>query len=433
MAIGLKYLRVLIAVADTGSVTRAAEILYRAQSAITRSVHQLETALDVEMFERKANGMLSTKPGNLVLFRARRVMSEFASAWEELGGRSQGNQYGRGHVPLVLLNERRLQCFVALGESGHMPTVAKSLGISQPAVSTLIHDMETNLGVPLFSRSSKGMLLTEQGEALVFRVKRALAELRHVEADLAAYKGTTAGRVVIGALPLGRTVLLPAAICDVLARHPKLSFATVEGPFDKLATQLMAGDIDFILGAVRPAEYANDLIGEPLLTDTMALVVRSGHPLTQRSNLRLSDLTQEQWVMSNPSAPAASPLEQSFLLQGLEPPVAAAETTDLAIIRGLLLNSDMITAISPRMLHYEIHAGQLTVLKLDLTNTTKVIGITSRVDSQPSPGASELMAAIRRHAAVLDIPGSGSTATTVVAGHAAAADDEPSPPLRIVY
>lgn len=402
MTIGLKQLRVMIAVADTGSVTKAAETLYRAQSAITRSISQLEKALDVELFERKTSGMLCTTPGNLVLFRARRIMEELLHAGEEMAGKSEGHAFARGHVPLVLLSDRRLLSFVKLVELGHMPTVAQALGISQPAVSTLIHDMETGLGVSLFFRSSKGMLPTPSGHALAFRVKRALAEMRHIEADLAAFNGTTAGSVVVGALPLGRTALLPSAICDVLVRHPQLSFSTLEGPFDKLAAQLRAGDIDFILGALRADDVAGDLIGEPLLNDTMALVVRAGHPLAQRRGLRLADLMDEQWVLSNPSAPARSPLDQSFMSEGLEPPKKAVQTTDLSILRGLLLKSDMITAISPRQFCYEITAGQLTILDLALPATTKVIGITRRADSQASPGAAELMAAIRHHAAELE-------------------------------
>lgn len=410
-SISLKHLRVLVAVADSGSVTKAAEVLYRAQSAITRSIHQLEGALHIELFERKASGMLCTAPGNLVLFRARRMLAEFASACEEIAARSTGQPEVRGHVPLTLLNERRLASLLKLAESGHMPTVAKSLGISQPAVSALIHDLETSLGVALFARSSKGMLPTAPGEALVFRVKRAMAELRHIDADLAAFNGTTAGHVVVGALPLGRTALIPGAICDVLARHPQLSFSTLEASFDQLAAQLRAGEIDFILGALRADEAANDLIGEPLLSDTMALVVRAGHPLGERSGLRLADLMGEQWALSNPSALSRSPLEQSFIAQGLEPPCKAVETSDLAILRGLLLNSDMLTAISPRQFHYEISAGQLIVLDLDLPDTTKIIGITRRVDSQASPGALELMAAIRRQAVQLEAASPGPPAS----------------------
>lgn len=398
LLVSLRHLRAFIAVADLGSVTRAADALYRAQSAVTRSVRQLELALGVDLFERKASGMLCTAFGNSVLFRARRVMDEFAHGCGEIAG-GAGPAASRARVPLAMLNERRLLSFVGLADSGHMPTVAKALGISQPAVSSSINDLESGLGVALFERSSKGMMPTAAGELLAFRIKRALAELRHIEADLAALRGSTEGRVVIGSLPLGRTAILPRAICAVLARHPRLRFCTIEGPFDKLAAQLRAGDIDFVLGALRPADYASDLTGEPLLTDRMALVVRSGHPLTQQRGIGLADLLTAQWVLSNPATPARALFERAFLSQGLAPPTDAVETSDLAILRGMLMHSDAVSAISAQQLRYEIDAGMLSTLDVELPHTSRVIGITQRADSHPSPGALALMEAIRCHAA----------------------------------
>lgn len=388
--VSLRHLRAFLAVADMGSVTKAADALYRAQSAVTRSVRQLELALGVELFERKTNGMLRTAFGNLVLFRARRVLAEFEQGCGALP---------RARVPMAMFNERRLLCLIKLAESGHMPTVAKTLGISQPAVSGFVNDLEASLGADLFERSSKGMRPTEAGDILVFRVKRALAELRHIDADLAALRGNKEGRVVIGALPLGRTAILPRAISDVLLRHPGLRFSTVEGPFDQLAAQLRAGDIDFVLGALRPADYASDLRGEALLDDQMSLVVRRGHPLTRHTGLGMADLADAQWVLANQATPARALFDLSFQAQGLAVPRAAVETSDLAILRGMLMHSDAVTAISPQQLSYEIEAGLLTVLDVQVPHTSRTIGITQRSDSHASPGALELMATIRRFAA----------------------------------
>ena len=388
--VSLRHLRAFLAVADMGSVTKAADALYRAQSAVTRSVRQLETTLGVDLFERKTSGMLRTAFGNLVLFRARRVVNEFEQGCDALA---------RARVPMAMFNERRLLCLVRLAESGHMPTVAKTLGISQPAVSGFVNDLEASLGTNLFERSSKGMKPTEAGDILVFRVKRALAELRHIDTDLAALRGNTEGKVVIGALPLGRTAILPRAISDVLLRHPGLRFSTVEGPFDQLAAQLRAGDIDFVLGALRPADYANDLSGEALLDDRMSLVVRSGHPLTKQTGLGMADLVSARWVLANQSTPARALFDLSFQSLGLAVPRAAVETSDLAILRGMLMHSDAVTAISPQQLSYEIEAGLLTVLDVEVPHTSRTIGITQRSDSHASPGALELMATIRRFAA----------------------------------
>jgi DNA-binding transcriptional LysR family regulator len=69
----LRHLRAFLAVAEHGSANRAGATLYRAQSAISRSIHKLEDELGVALFERRARGMLLTQYGRALLVRARRA------------------------------------------------------------------------------------------------------------------------------------------------------------------------------------------------------------------------------------------------------------------------------------------------------------------------------------------------------------------------
>ena len=103
--VSLRHLRAFITVAELGSVTRAADALYRAQSAITRSVHELETVIGESLFERKSSGMLLTVFGNTLLFRARRAAQEFELARDEIyskiktpAGAMKTSKIGRAHV-----------------------------------------------------------------------------------------------------------------------------------------------------------------------------------------------------------------------------------------------------------------------------------------------------------------------------------------------
>src|SRR5438477_9041728 len=80
----LRHLRAFLAVADQGSANRAGATLFRAPSAISRSIHKLESELGVELFERRARGMLLTDYGRALLVRARRVHSEMQRARSEL-------------------------------------------------------------------------------------------------------------------------------------------------------------------------------------------------------------------------------------------------------------------------------------------------------------------------------------------------------------
>jgi LysR family transcriptional regulator, regulator for genes of the gallate degradation pathway len=124
MQLSTRHLRAFQAVADHGSVNRAAAALFRAQSAVTRSIHKLERELGVAMFERRARGMLPTAFGRALLTRTRRAFAEMQLARKHLMARSQGGTRS-GNAPIFFLGmtEQRLLAFVALTEQHHMPSV----------------------------------------------------------------------------------------------------------------------------------------------------------------------------------------------------------------------------------------------------------------------------------------------------------------------
>ena len=397
----LRHLRAFLAVADHGSAYQAGAALFRAQSAVSRSIHKLEHELCVELFERRARGMLLTEYGRALLVRARRVHAEMQRARTDLTALAEKGSVRNAAIFGMLTHERRVRAFVALTEQHHMPSVAESLGITQPAVSIAVRQLEDSIGVALFERTARGMMPTPAGAALALRLKRALAEVRHAVADIASLRGITQGTVTVGALPLGRTRLLPESIAGVVAKYPRLRVATMEGSFEALAASLRAGDLDFILGALRPVEYASDLQGEPLAEDELGIVCRRGHRWAERKQIPPRDLALARWVLPRVHTPNRMLFERALAARGLPPPNVVVETSDLAVLRGVLLNSDLLTAISPRQLSYELGAGVLTLLPIALRDTRRVIGITRRTDSLASPGATILMEEIIRRSPVL--------------------------------
>jgi LysR family transcriptional regulator of gallate degradation len=207
--------------------------------------------------------------------------------------------------------------------------------------------------------------------------------------------------------------LLPESIAAVIARHPGLRIGTVEGSFEALAASLRAGDLDFILGALRPAAYASDLRGEPLGEDELAIVCSRAHRLAQRRRITVRDLARARWVLPRANTPNRRLFEQALTSRGIAVPDVVVETSDLAVLRGVLLQSDLLTATSPRQLAYELEAGLLTRLAVPLPDTRRMIGITRRVDSVASPGANILMEEIGRRCAVLLAPIVDDTASVV--------------------
>ena len=402
--INLRHLQTFMVVAQTGSVTRAGEELFRVASAVTRAIAELEDSLGTVLFERKARGMLLNVFGVAVHARAQRVEQEFNAACDEVAslevaGREAGaptvSRLRARTLMSVMFSGRRLAVFASLSDLHNMPAVAQFFGITQPAISTLVREMEIRCNLKLFVRSARGLTPTRAGLALSFRFKRAMSELRSIDSDIAAIGGVVQGRVVVGALPLGRTLILPSAIAALVQRHPKMHVSTVESPYEVLAASLRSGDIDFILGALRSSDEARGLIQEPLFDDCISLIARAGHPLASQTRWGFNELHVASWVLSRSGSPSRDLLKQAFGQSGQPSPNPTVETGDLAILRGLLLQSDMLTAISARQLHYEIESGALVVLNFPLEGTLRQIGITQRQGAMASPGAKSLISEIR--------------------------------------
>lgn len=311
--------RAFIRVAELGSVSRATEVLFRAQSVVTRAIAELEARFAVPLFERHANGMRLTDYGECLLPRAQRVLAELDGV-PSLLGTAQGE-------PLYLFQARRLQVFVKLCETRHMQTVARHFGLSQPAVSAALKVLEGGCGQPLFVRTSRGLQPTVASRDILFPIRRALNELRLLDSDLSAMQGTLRGVVHVGALPLGRSRILPDAILRFTAQHPQVRVVTNESPFDLLATELRVGDVDFVLGALRPHDYASDLVGEPLINEEMVVLARRGHPLLH-THLTLKGVHQARWVLPRAGSPARQLLDNCFAAAGLTAPWPVVESAD---------------------------------------------------------------------------------------------------------
>jgi LysR family transcriptional regulator of gallate degradation len=284
-----------------------------------------------------------------------------------------------------------------------MQTVANAFQLTQPAISAALKVLEGGTNTALFERTARGLIPTRASSDILYPIRRALNELRHLDADIAALKGSLQGVVRVGALPLGRTRILPEAIVRLLAAHPGVQVSTNESPFNLLALELRAGDLDFVFGALRPTDYASDLHGEQLLTEEMVILVRRGHPLLDQE-VTTQDLIQAHWILPRANSPARIVLDAHFNHLGNEAPVPMVETGDLAIIRGLLMRSDMLAVVSEHQLEHEIASGEFQQLPGRLGDTARPIGLIYRSNGLHSPMAEALIECVKavvKSAAVL--------------------------------
>jgi len=377
-AINLMQLKFFLEVAEFQSISKAAEHLFRTQSAITRAIIDLEKQLNVQLFERHYNGVILTDIGDFIYQQARKAIAELQqiplTVHQYLVHKAPPNE------PFFLYNTRRLEIFSTLFLTKGMKNTASLLNITQPAVSSAIKVLETSLGTELFARTPNGIKATELCNQIQPHIQRCLNIIYDLPNQSANFIGNIQGTVRIGALPLMRTYLLPKAIASLSKQYSNIHFSTLENAYESLAAQLRSGNIDFIIGALRPEEQSSDFYSEVLFDENIFLVVRNKHPLLRKKAVH-ADLLQQQWILPRSNSPARLLFEGHFQALGFKPPAPTIETGDLALCRGLLLQSDMIAAVSAQQMKYELDQGLLKKLPFELPDTTRHIGIIYRKNS----------------------------------------------------
>lgn len=392
-----KHLKTFVAVCHEGSMKRAGENLRRSRSAVSYSIEELERDVGGRLFERHERGMLPTEIGTVLLRRVEGAFAEMGRARQTLEDMAevQGAKLLNAPIFTLSVGKRRLDVLLAFAELMHMGAVAGKLGISQPAVSLAVNDLDVSTGLPLFQRSDGMMRLTAAGETLMLHLKRALAELRHAGAEITLLSGKVEGRVTVGALPFGGALILPVSIARLLRKHPRLSIATVEGSFETLAAGLWCGDIDLVVGALQPVGQYTTLVSEKLFDDWISIIARAGHPLACRPGISLADVLEASWVLPSEGTPTRTALTAVLDAYHLPHPRVTVETSDPSTIRGLLCESDLVTAAAQRIFHHDIQTGALVRLPVVPSAVHRSIGIIRRAPERSSPGAKLLMEELR--------------------------------------
>lgn len=394
----LKQFRSVLAVCRAGSTAAASALLPLSQSAIARAIRELESALNTQIFERCARGMLPTAEGRLLAYRAGRAMGQLEQAEVEAARLAEGADAASLVSPgrfAATCSYRHVHTYIVFCNARGESAAARRLGVSQPAVSQTLRQLEYMLGARLYQRSARGMRLTESGEAVLRRAKLALDEFRLAQEDLSAVRGQMRGRIVVGALPLSAGALVPAAVDQVLALNHELHVTIVDGTYDALMQQLLHAEVDVIVGALRRTQVSSDVTQETLFTDTLAVVVRQGHPLLHQALGGLHELVHESWLVPLSGTPARRAFERAFAAAGVTAPDGPLEVNSAAVLQALLMESDRLALLSRRQVAREVSAGLLAILPVSVKETTRSIGVTTRADADPGAGLRLFMSRIR--------------------------------------
>jgi LysR family transcriptional regulator, regulator for genes of the gallate degradation pathway len=367
MKSNLRHLRAFLAVVDFGSVTRAAEICFVSQPAVTQAINKLEQVAGAALFQRTPQGLFPTEAGNLLGGRARRAFDLLDPALVELAPRLK-----------VTATYAQLSALVAVREAENFTLAARRIGLAQPTVHRAVSQLEQEAARPLFERTSYGMVATRPAQALAQAARLAFAELDQAEADLADLAGREVGRIVVGAMPLSRSYILPRTIARFRKRRPTLPVKALDGPYNDLIAGLRRGEIDFLIGALRDPPPIGDVEQRPLFDDELVIVARHDHPLVGKTEPTLSELASFPWVVATSGTPTRNHFDRMFSPLG-DVPRSLVETGSMILMRELLKESDHLGYISRLQIEADLRPGEIVRLPIASVGTSRPIGLTMRV------------------------------------------------------
>ena len=304
-------------------------------------------------------------------------------------------------LPNARIKTRQLALLAHLDRERSVLRAAEAVGMSQPAASKLLHELEEALGVSLFERHARGVEPTPYGEILVRHAHSVLAEIRRAQEEVDALKRGQQFRVAIGTVMSPGTDLVPMAISLLEQRHPQM-IASVEMDFSRpLVAKLLEGRLDIVIARILDAQDAARLSFEALAQEPHSLIARAKHPLARQPKLGVEDLVEHTWIL--PPAPSIlrERLNAMFLQRGLSLPQKIVETSSLPMITNLLRRTDMLVALPREVVRPYCDAGMLAVLPIDLGVRMDSFGIITQRERSLSRGAAETLATLREAAATV--------------------------------
>ena len=282
----------------------------------------------------------------------------------------------------------QLRDLAAIAETGGLRRAARHLGLSQPALSRNIRELEDELGVKLFERSTGGMELTLRGQEFAVRGRAVQRELERAREEVRQYLGDHVGEVSIGLSSAAHVALLPKAIGPFRRRFPRVKLHIIESLFPALDARIRDGSIDFYAGPMSARTLGSTIKVETLFDNRRVVIGRRGHPLAGAKSL--AELTAAEWVMTSAIEGGDVDLRPIFEDRGLPAPTVAVRTQTALSTITVAASSDLITILPQQWLNFAEVTGLLAPIAISERLAAPPICIVSRATLPLTPAAQHL-------------------------------------------
>ena len=294
----------------------------------------------------------------------------------------------------VRLKPRQLLLLVTIDELGNIHRAAEELGMTQPAASKLLKELEGALEVPLFDRLPRGMRPTWYGEIMIRHAKMTLANLGTAHDEITALKAGLSGQVAVGCIMPAGIELLPLTVARLKSHYPLLQVRVELDSSDALLSQLTDSKLDIAVARLFEHHDKSAYDFEPLAEEEICVVARHGHSLTRKRKLQIRDLAALSWILPTGKV-IRHRFDMVFRGLGIDPPQNVVATPSLPVTLSLLQHADMVATVPKEVAQQYREHGMVDVVPIDFPLKMDAYGLIIRRKQLLSPAAQIMLKALR--------------------------------------
>lgn len=257
---------------------------------------------------------------------------------------------------------RQLKAFVAIAETKTFTAGAKRMNITQAAISMQIRQLEESIGMPLFTRTPRRVVLTEAGELLLKRAENILREHDDALAEIAEIAGAEHGRLRIGsASAMFATVQLPAILERLKEKFPNAEITVNSGTSNALVEKILHGEIDLAFVSL-PIETHN-IQTDLLFSDEIVAIANPSHRHAKEKIISAETLAGEPLILGEKGGNTRRIVDEFFAAANLKPNVVMELSRQEAINR-MVENKMGVGIVGAKNVAGEVRENRLVAWKI---------------------------------------------------------------------
>ncbi len=274
-----------------------------------------------------------------------------------------------------------LRVFVEAAHLLSFSEAARSLNLSQPAVSMQMRSLEDYLDAPLFERSPQGISLTRAGQALLPHAEEILEKIADAEESVRATVSRIAGDLVIGCSATAGKYIVPHMVARFQRLYPEVRVSIPVISRHDMIEGVIGGALD--LGVTSLRVPGAEVQYREFFTDRLALIVPAAHPWAARGAVEATELASERFICREPESACRTVVGSGLARLGVDMAdldivmqVGSAEALAMAVEHGIGLAFVSVLAAVPR-----VALGRLAIVQvneLELCNPIELVTANNR-------------------------------------------------------